>query len=262
MLRPARSAKGAPARSLPVSETPWTRGLDHGGDVAGLEEEVREHAGRDPGVAEHLLEGERRLRTAARVLEQDRVAEHQVRGRDPGHLVERVVPRLHGEQRPERFGEQHGVACIALERPRRREPGAVATVVVEDLRGQVGLLTRLDDPLAHLQRDERREPVALLGQQFPRAMDDRGTLLDGPVTPGAEGLVRGLDGAVNGSRVEAVELPHDLPGVGIHCRVVMGRRCRHGRTSSPVRASRKWGVDSPRGRRVGKVHAYQVEATY
>jgi hypothetical protein len=167
-------------------------------------------------------------------------------------VSERVVPRLHGEQRPERFNDQHGVACNALERPRRREPGAVATVVVEDLRGQVGLLTRLDDPLAHLQRDERREPVALLGQQFPRAMDDRGTLLDGPVTPGAEGLVRGLDGAVDGSRVEAVELPHDLPGVGIHRRVVMGRRCRHGRASCPVRASRKWGVDSPRGRRVDR----------
>jgi hypothetical protein len=45
-------------------------------------------------------------------------------------------------------------------------------------------------------------------------MDDRGTLLDGAVRPGAEGAVRGLDGAVDGSRVEAVELQHDLPGVG------------------------------------------------
>jgi hypothetical protein len=138
----------------------------------------------------------------------------------------------------------------------------VATVVVEDLRGQVGLLTRLDDPLAHLQRDERREPVALLGQQFPRAMDDRGTLLEGAVTPGAEGLVRGLDGAVNGSRVEAVELPHDLPGVGIHCRVVMGRRCRHGRASSPARASRKWGVDSRGAARRQGPRLPRVEATY
>lgn len=115
------------------------------------------------------------------------------------------------------------------------------TVVVEDLRGQIRLLTRLDDPLAHLQRDECREPVAVLGQQFPRTMDGRGSLLDRPVTPGAEGLVRGLDGAVDGSRVEAVELPQHLLGVGIRCRVVMGRRCRHGRVSSPARASSKLG---------------------
>jgi hypothetical protein len=113
--------------------------VDHVGDVAGLEEAVREPAGRDTGLAEHRFEGQRRMRTGARMLEQDRVAEHQVRGRDPGDLVERVVPRLHGAQRPERFGEQHGVAHPALERTRRREREAVSTVVIEDLRGQIRL---------------------------------------------------------------------------------------------------------------------------
>jgi hypothetical protein len=39
-----------------------TWALDHAGDVAGLDEEVRESAGRDTGVAEHILERERRLR--------------------------------------------------------------------------------------------------------------------------------------------------------------------------------------------------------
>ena len=82
--------------------------------------------------------------------------------------------------------------------------------------------------------------LAALGQQLPRTTDDRGTLLDRPVTPDAEGLVRGLDGAVDGSRVEAVELPHDLPGVGVHCCVVMSRRGRHGLASSPARAPIKW----------------------
>jgi hypothetical protein len=42
-------------------------------------------------------------------------------------------------------------------------------------------------------------------------MDDRGTLLDGAVRPGAEGAVRGLDGAVDGSRVEAVDFSTTSP---------------------------------------------------
>src|SRR3712207_8540959 len=50
------------------------------------------------GVPEQPLERERALRVELGVLEQDGVAEHQVRAGRPHHLVQRVVPRLDGQQ--------------------------------------------------------------------------------------------------------------------------------------------------------------------
>ena len=73
---------------------------------------------------EELGERECRLRAVAGVLEQDRVAEHEVGGGDARDLVDRVVPRLDAEQHAERLREEHGLAGGGGHRARGRDARA------------------------------------------------------------------------------------------------------------------------------------------
>ena len=131
---------------------------DHGGDLLVGGEDVDVGVGRQPGVAEDLLHRQRRLRALRRVLEDDRVSDHQVRGREPGHLVIRVVPRHDAQQRPDR-GLPH--PC------RSRRPGgqrlileqlrALLGVVPVDARGELQFALGLGGGLAHLAGDDRAQ---------------------------------------------------------------------------------------------------------
>jgi hypothetical protein len=66
---------------------------DHIRDLAVGSEYVVISVLRQAGVTEDLLYGQGRLRVLRRVLEDDRVACHQVRGGEMGHLV---VGKFHG----------------------------------------------------------------------------------------------------------------------------------------------------------------------
>ena len=111
-------------------------------DVGDGEEDVGVDALGHAGVVEALLDRQRGLRVELGVLEQDRVAEHQVRPGDPDDLVERVVPRLDGEDDADRLVLDDRLALHHLDLPRLEEARAVLRVVVEDAGGQLHLAGR------------------------------------------------------------------------------------------------------------------------
>src|SRR3954447_24566806 len=192
----------------------------------------QEHVGVDAlgraGVAEELLERERALRVQLGVLEQDRVAQHQVRPGHPHHLVERVVPRLDRQQDADRLVLDHRLALHDLDRARLEEARAVLRVVVEDAGGQLHLTGRLLDPLAHLAGHQGGELVLALEHQLRGAADDLRPLLDRAAAPVEEGRVRLLDHAVDRPGLEEGELLLGLAGVGGDRRVLPGGRVARG----------------------------------
>ncbi len=86
-------------------------------DVGDLQEDVGVDALGGAGVPEQLLQGERALRVQLGVLEQDRVAQHQVGAGHPDHLVQRVVPGLDGQQDADRLVDDDGLALHDVDRP-------------------------------------------------------------------------------------------------------------------------------------------------
>jgi hypothetical protein len=185
--------------------------LEHPLDVAGLDEHVGVHPLGGARVAEELLEGQRGLRAAAGVLEQDRVAEHQVGPDEPDDLVGGVVPGLHAQQHAERVAAQDGVAGVGRQRPRRREARTLVAVVAQDARGEVDLLLRLTDQLPHLERRQVGEQLAALGEQLAGATDDGGPLLERPLPPAQERVVGRLDRPVDRPRCRACRTPGAPP---------------------------------------------------
>jgi hypothetical protein len=185
-------------------------------------------------VAEQLREGERRLRADAGVLQQDRVAEDEVRAGHPGHLVEGVVPRLDRQEDAERLGLEDGLTGLRLERLLPHDPGPLVGVVAEDLRRCVHLLLTLADQLSHLERDQLRESVLALGKQLRRPADDLSPLPDRPPAPAPECGVGRLDRTVDLLAVERLERAHGLARIRVHGHVVGNLRCRcHGLANRP-----------------------------
>ena len=129
---------------------------------------------------EDLLHRRGRLRALRRVLEQDRVADHQVRAREARHLVVGEVPRHDPEQDAERAAadERRAVAVEQLDRLVGQQLRRVVGVVLVDRGAEVDLAERLLDRLAHLAHDDLGEPLALLGVQLADAADERRALLD------------------------------------------------------------------------------------
>ena len=116
----------------------------------------------EASVVEHLLDGRGRLRALGRVLEQNGVADHQVRAREPRHLVVGVVPRHDPQQDPERAAadERRPLAGEQLNRLVGHELLGVVGVEAVDVDAEVDLSERLLDRLAHLAHDD-------LGELFP-----------------------------------------------------------------------------------------------
>ncbi len=156
---PASAATAVPARSLPVTETPRTRGSAMMSATCSLRrEEVHVRIGRHPGVVEELLHRERRLGALRRVLEQDRVARHQVRAGEPGHLVVGVVPRHDPEQRADgRLADDRAAAGARRDRLVGQQRGPLVGVVAVDVDDELDLAHGLGRGLAHLARDDGRE---------------------------------------------------------------------------------------------------------
>ena len=72
----------------------------------------------EAGVEEDLLDRRGRLRALRRVLEQDRVADDQVRAGEAGDLVVREVPRHDAEQHAERAAADERGALAGEQRDR------------------------------------------------------------------------------------------------------------------------------------------------
>jgi hypothetical protein len=127
------------------------------------------------------------------VLEQDRVAQHQVRRDEAGDLVAREVPRHDAEQRPDRLLRQHRFAAADRQRLVRQQGRAALAVVPEDIGDDADFAAAFVDPLPHFQGHDRGQLVGALGEQLRRAQHDRGAFGDRPGPPSRESAVHPLD---------------------------------------------------------------------
>ena len=180
--------------------------------------DVHVGAGREARVEEDLLHGGSGLGALAGMLEQDRVADNEVRAGEAGDLVVREVPRHDAKQNPERGAadDRRAIAGEELDRLVLQEVRRMVGVVPVDVRGKVNLGERLTDRLPHLAHDEIGQLLAALGVELGDAADEGRALLDrGRLRPGAVRLVgcgnRGLELGI-GDRIECLDR---LPGGGV-----------------------------------------------
>ncbi len=162
-------------------------------DLPARREHVHVGIRRHSGVPQHALDRHRRARADRRVLEQDRVAQHQVRRDEPGDLVAREVPRHHPQQRPDRLLRQHRLAAADRQGLVRQQLRTALAVVPEDVDDDADFAAALVDPLPHLQRHDRGELVGAFGEQLRRAQHDRGAVGDRPGPPGRVPAVHPVD---------------------------------------------------------------------
>ena len=180
-LRPAISATAAPARSEPVTETPSdARVGDDPLDLLVGRVDVLVGAVRKAGLVEDLLHRRGRLGALRRVLEQDRVADHEVRAGETGDLVVREVPRHDPQQHAERAApdDRRALAGEQLDRLVGHQLLGVVGVVAVDRADEVELAEGLLDRLAHLAHDDLRELLAPLDVQLADPADERRALGD------------------------------------------------------------------------------------
>ena len=190
--RPATSATAAPARSEPVTDTPWIRGsATIVAACSALTYTLTYAPVGQPGIAIDRLDGRGRLRALRRVLQDDHVAEDQVRRREPGHLVVREVPGHDPEQHAQRAAPDHGGA-LAEDRQRLigRDHVRLVRVVLGDIRREVDLADRGAERLAHLPDDDGGQFLSAFPMELGRAADDPGPLGDRELPPGLEGRLR------------------------------------------------------------------------
>ena len=135
----------------------------------------------EAGVVEDLLHRLGRFGALRRVLEQDRVADHQVRPGEAGHLVVGEVPGHDPEQDAEGAAADHRGALAAEQLDRLVGHQVLGVVGVEavDLAREVDLHQRLLDRLAHLADDDLGQLLAALGVQLADLAHQRGALGDG-----------------------------------------------------------------------------------
>ena len=179
-FRPATSATAAPARSEPVTDTPCTRGSAMSvRDLVVGGVDVRVRAGREARLVVDPLDRRRRLRALGRMLQQDRVADDEVRTGEPGHLVVRVVPRHDPEQDADGApaDECRSLAVRQRDRLVGEEARGLRRVVLVDRGAEVHLAERLLDGLAHLPHDDVRELLAALHMQLADTPNERRALL-------------------------------------------------------------------------------------
>ena len=147
--------------------------------VRGVDVHVR--AVGEAGVEEHLRHRLGRLRALGRVLQQDRVADDQVRPREAGDLVVGEVPRHDPQQDAERAAADDGrpLTTEELDRLVRHQRFRIVGVELVDRRAEVDLAARLPDRLAHLGDDDLRELLPPFGVQLADAPHERGAIGDG-----------------------------------------------------------------------------------
>src|SRR5690625_2739277 len=141
-------------------------------------EDVLVDTRRDFRIAVQILQ---RLRTAGDrlgVLEQDGVAEYEVRSGEPRHLVVREVPRHHAKKQAD--GALLYVRLVSgegLDGLVGREPGPALTVVAVDVAAELDFLDGFGERLAHLFGRDAGECVGTLVEQ--RREPDRTSVVSG-----------------------------------------------------------------------------------
>ena len=159
--------------------------------------DVRVGAGGEAGLVVDPLHRRRRLRALGRVLQQDRVADDEVRPGEPRHLVVGVVPGHDPEQDADGAppDERRPVTVRQRDRLVGEQARRLGRVVLVDRGAEVDLAERLLDGLPHLAHDDLRELLAALRVQLADAPNQRRALLDRRrARPLAVGAVCGRDG--------------------------------------------------------------------
>ncbi len=188
-LRNRRAGALGPGQRHP----PDARVGDHPLDLLVRRIDVDVRICRETGLVEDLLDRRRRLRALWGMLEEDRVADHQIRTREPRHLVVRIVPR-HDPQ-------QHALRATAYERrslPRQQldrfighQLLGIVGIEAVDVDTEVDLTERLLDRLSHLSHDDLRQSLALLAVQLTHPPNQSRSLPHrGHAGPVAMSLVR------------------------------------------------------------------------
>src|SRR6185295_9264241 len=110
----------------------------------------------------------------------------------------------------QRLVDDDGVSGLGGQRLVGGDLGGALPVPAEDLRRDVDLPAALTDQLAHLERDEPREPVRSLGHDLAGPADYPRTLRYRHQAPVLECGVAGVDGPVEGSTGERFELLENI----------------------------------------------------
>ena len=128
------------------------------------------------------------------MLENDGVAEHEVRTSEPGHLIVRVIPRHHADQRADRqVPDERCARRSTVNRLVGKELGGMIGIVFEDLRREFDLDQRLVHGLAHLVVDDGSKLLLLVAIGGHRLAHQRRALFDGRgPPPRAIGVIGGV----------------------------------------------------------------------
>ncbi len=119
--------------------------------------------------ADDVLDRQRTLRHVRRVLEQQDVAGHQRRSREPEYLPEGEVPWHDREDGPERLVMDEALGCGALRRLVGQELPGVLGVVAAAPRALDGFLAAGLQQFAHLERHQAAERLLLRFEDRRRA---------------------------------------------------------------------------------------------
>ena len=181
------------------------------------------------------------------MLENDGVAEHEVRTSEPGHLIVRVIPRHHADQRADwQVSDERRASRSALDWLVGKEFSGVIGIIFKDFRREFHLDKRLAHGLAHLVVDDRGKLLLLVAIGGHRLAHQRRALFDGRgPPPRAIGVIGGVHRRGDLLVGEGFKAFLDLSGRRIgHCisahRVAF--RCHTSRHTHPERQSRAFFV--------------------
>ena len=216
MAAPAWAPTARPAPTLPVRVTALTRrSAMMSGHLVGADQQRLEHAGRGAGPAEQVLEEQGRPGDVGRVLEEPDVAGHQGRGREPGHLPQRVVPRHDGQHRPQRLVGDEAQRGVHQHPPVGEEALPVLGEPAE-AGGALGHLPLgLGERLPHLGGDDVGDVGQLALQQLGHRHQQSGPLLEGGGRPLGGRPLRQVEAAIHLGGVEGLERLDELAGGGV-----------------------------------------------
>lgn len=220
--RPAISATAAP---------PFRAGEGHALDawvgyhlgdllVGGVDVDIR--ADGEACLSAQALEQGRGGGALRGVLEDDGVAQGEVRGSEPRDLIGGEVPRHDAEQHTHRGTTDNGAAGAGGDGELLvgEELLGVVGVVVVDVDAEVDFALRFLERLAHLLHDVRRQFGTMLDMQLAEAAKQRGALGDRAAASPRGGRVGGVDGrghvGVGGGREGLCGLAGGRVGDGVH----------------------------------------------
>ena len=153
-------------------------------------EEGAEERGREAGVLEDLLDGERAAGHVGRVLEEAGVAGHEGGRGEAEHLPEWEIPRHDREHGAEGQERHEALAGVGLYHFRGEEALGVVRVVAANPRALLRLRPAPGQRLAHLDRHQAGQLLLALVEQVRRAPHPRGPVGEARPLPSGGGAAR------------------------------------------------------------------------